>query len=189
MSTAMHEWPRRHRITVEHFYRMGEAGLFDDHERVELVNGEIIDVPPMGSRHAGTVHQLAEVLAAVLGARAFVRSQLPLRLSDDSEPLPDIAVVMPRDDHYKTSHPTAADARLVIEVSESTLRYDRGVKAPLYAAYNVPELWVVDLTANKVHVYRSPVSGKYSIAETAELGLLTIAALPGVEVDLTPLNR
>src|SRR5512134_774981 len=109
MSTAMHEWPRRHRITVEHFYRMGEAGLFGANERVELINGEIIDVPPMGSRHAGSLEQLASALAAAVATRAIVRQQLPLRLGEDSEPQPDIVVATARADHYKASHPTAAD--------------------------------------------------------------------------------
>jgi Uma2 family endonuclease len=93
MSTAMHEWPQRHRISVEHFYRMAEAGLFEADERVELVDGEIIDMPPHASRHAGTIDQLARLLTSSLDARAIVRQQLPLTLGEYSEPVPDIAVV------------------------------------------------------------------------------------------------
>jgi Uma2 family endonuclease len=189
MSTVMQEWPRRHRITVEHYYRMAEAGLFAEDERVELINGEIIDVPPMGSRHAGTVAQLADVLSRAVGGRAMVRAQLPVRLSDDSEPEPDIAVVRFRSDYYKSSHPTAADVLLLIEVSDSTLRYDREIKVPLYAQHEIPEIWIVDLPAAEVHFYRSPANGKYAaVSSTAEPGITSIAALPGAAVDLSALR-
>lgn len=186
MSTAMHEWPRRHRITVEHFYRMAEVGLFEDSARVELVNGEIIDVPPMGSLHAGTLYRVASALSAALGARAMVRQQLPLRLNEDSEPLPDIAVVRPRSDHYTAGHPVAADVWLVIEIADSTLRYDRDIKTRVYARAGVPEVWIVDLRADRVHVYRSPSTDKYELTETVRLGRLALAAFAGVEIDLAP---
>jgi Uma2 family endonuclease len=184
----MHEWPRRHRITVEHFYRMGEAGLFGANERVELINGEIIDVPPMGSRHAGSLEQLASALAAAVGTRAIVRQQLPLRLGEDSEPQPDIVVATTRADHYKASHPTAADVLLLVEISDSTLRYDREIKVGLYAHHEVPEVWVVDLQGKQVHCYRSPVRGQYATVATVELGRLSLAGLAGVAVDLAPLG-
>jgi Uma2 family endonuclease len=184
MSTVMHEWPQRHRITVEHFYRMAEAGLFDHSARVELVNGEIIDVPPMGSRHASTVHRIAAALSTALGVRAMVRQQLPLRLSVDSEPLPDIAVVVPRADDYASAHPTASDTWLVVEVGDSTLRYDREVKTVLYARFNVPEVWVVDLQENRIHVNRSPSNAEFRVVETVEFGRLSVNVLGGVEIDL-----
>ena len=114
MSTLMQEHlPRRHRITVEHFYRMAEAGLFAEDERVELIDGEIIDVPPMGHHHAGVVGYLVELLVRSLGPRAIVRPQLPLRLGEHSEPLPDIAVAKPREDHYlrRSSHGGRCHAR------------------------------------------------------------------------------
>ena len=103
MSTLMPELPQRHRITVEHFYRMADAGVFADGERVELVEGEIVDVPRMGSRHGGTLDHLARLLATTVGNRALVRQQLPIRLDPDSEPLPDIAVTTFRSDHYKAA--------------------------------------------------------------------------------------
>jgi Uma2 family endonuclease len=98
MSIAMHEWPRRHRISVEHYYRMAEAGLFAADERVELIDGEIVDMPPMGTRYAGKLARLVDILAAAIGTRGMVRVQLPLRLGEESEPQPDIAVVVPRAD-------------------------------------------------------------------------------------------
>jgi Uma2 family endonuclease len=187
MSTATHGWPRRHRITLEHFYRMAAAGVFDESERIELVNGVIIDVPPMGGRHASTLQQVASALSVALAARAMVRQQLPLLLSVDSEPLPDIAVVVPRADHYLSAHPTAADSRLVVEISDSTQRYDREIKIALYAGANVPEVWIVDSEANRVHAYRSPVNAEYAVVETCEFGRLALSAVTGVEVDLAPL--
>ena len=119
MSIAMQEWPRRHRITVEHYYRMAEAGLFAEDARVELIDGEIIDMPPMGSRHAGRLERFGALLSAAVAGRALVRQQLPIRLSNDSEPQPDVAVVTPRDDHYESSHPIALDVLLLVEVSDA----------------------------------------------------------------------
>jgi Uma2 family endonuclease len=127
MSTAMQEWPRRHRITVEQFYRMGDVGLFAPDERMELIEGEIIDMAPIGASHAYWVERLGTTLIAVLGSRAIVRAQLPVRLGETSEPQPDIAVVAPRADHYRAAHPTAADALLLVEISHSTLV--RGTRA------------------------------------------------------------
>src|SRR5688572_4539168 len=114
MGTALQEWPRRHRITVEQFYRMGDVGLFAPDERMELIEGEIIDMAPIGASHAYWVERLGEVLTRALGSRAMVRRQHPVWLGPYSEPQPDIAVVAPRADHYRSAHPTAADALLLV---------------------------------------------------------------------------
>lgn len=188
MSSAMQEWPRRHRITVDHYYRMADAGLFAPDERVELINGEIIDMRPMGSRHASALEQLLSDLKAALGAHAFVRPQLPLRLSDDSEPQPDIAVVVPRVDRYRKAHPGPSETLLVVEISQATLRYDREVKVPLYARHGIAEAWVIDLGANRLHAFSSPRDGTYRVAETAALGSRLLVAVPGVTIDLAPLS-
>lgn len=187
MSSLMHELPRRHRITVEHFYRMAEAGLFAEDERVELVDGEIIDVPPMGHRHAGVVQFLAKLLVDCLADRALVRPQLPVRLGDDSEPLPDIAVIKPRADFYFDSHPTAKDVVIIVEISSTTLGFDRNVKVPMYARHGVAEVWVVDVTAEKLYRYRAPQEGEYT--DTATLPLTGRMPLDALErdIDLQPL--
>ena len=188
MTTRMHELPQRHRITVEHFYRMAEAGLFGEDERVELIDGEVIDVPPMGHRHAGTLDHLARLLADAVQPHAIVRQQLPLRLGLDSEPLPDVAIVKPRRDYYKGSHPTPADALFVVEVSSTTLRFDLDVKVPIYARHGVAEAWVLDVGGEQVHYYRSLRDAAYTVSGTAALsGPLAITAL-GIEIDLTPLG-
>jgi Uma2 family endonuclease len=187
MSQLMHELPRRHRITVEHFYRMAEAGLFAEDERVELIEGEIIDVPPMGHSHAAVVGHLVEILMSSFGARAIVRSQLPLRLGERSEPLPDIVVAKPRKDRYYDAHPTAADVVLVVEVSSTTLRFDRNTKVPMYARHGVAEVWVLDVGGRQLHRYVSPRDDDYSATSTMPLAArVPIDVLAG-EIDLNPL--
>jgi Uma2 family endonuclease len=189
MSILMQEWPRRHRITVQHYYRMAEAGLFAEDQRVELIDGEIIDMPPMGSRHAGTLEQLASMLSAAIEERAIVRQQLPVRLGDDSEPQPDIAVVKARSDHYKASHPTAADVLLLVEISDTTLRYDRDVKLELYAQRGVAEVWIVDLQGGRAQFNRMPANGKYTeVSVTDAPGITSVALLSGTVVDLSLLR-
>jgi Uma2 family endonuclease len=183
----MHELPQRHRITVEHFYRMAEVGLFAENERVELIEGEIIDVPPMGHAHAAVVGYLVELLMRSVGTQAIVRSQLPLRLGEDSESLPDILIARARDDWYFNAHPTAADVVLVVEVSSTTLRFDRNVKVPMYARHGVPEVWVLDVGGQQVHRYRSPKDGQYSSATAVPLAALVPLDTLGCELDLRSL--
>lgn len=185
----MHEWPRRHRITVENYHRMAEAGLFAPDARVELVNGEIIDMPPIGSRHAGTTAQLADLLSAAVGERGMVRVQSPIRLSDDTEVQPDVAVVRVRDDYYRTRHPRAADVLLLVEVSDSTLRFDRDVKVSLYARAGIPEVWVVDLQSEAIHFHLAPTEERYAtLASVESPGQISIRSIPGISVDLSKLE-
>lgn len=187
MSIAMHEWPRRHRISVEQYYRMAEAGLFAPDERVELIDGGIVDMPPMGPRHAAKLSLLADLLRAAVGDRGMVRIQLPLRLGESSEPQPDIAVVLPRGDYYERHHPTGADTLLAIELSDTTLAFDRDVKAPLYVEHGVPECWVLDLPANRLIRFRRKADGE-AVATESDFGPIGIAPLPGITVDLEPLR-
>ena len=187
MSIAMHEWPRRHRISVEHYYRMAEAGLFGPDERVELIDGEIVDMPPMGTRHAAKLSRLVEILSAAVGDRAIVRVQLPLRLGEASEPQPDVAVVVPRADYYDQRHPGAADTLLAIEVSDTTLRFDSEIKAPLYIRHGVPEACILDLRANRLLRFRLSAADRELVAAESDLGPIGIDALPGITVNLEPL--
>ena len=181
----MQEWPQRHRITVDRYHLMAEAGVFEHDARVELIEGEIIDMPPIGSRHAGKASRLADFLTAAIGGRAIVRTQWPVRLSEHSEVQPDLAVVKFRDDYYESTHPTADDALLLIEVSDTTLQYDRNVKASLYARCGVPELWIVDLQADVIHVHRSPLDGRYlEVSSLADSAVAAVALLPGVTIEV-----
>lgn len=186
MRPSMENWLPRHRITVDEYYRMAEVGLLAPDARVELIEGEIIDMAPIGSRHGGTLTQLQDLLTRAVGARAIVRVQLPVRVSKFSEPQPDIALVTPRADYYKSRHPTAADTLLIVEVSDTTFRYDRQIKVPLYARHGIPEVWIVDLKSRQMHLFRSPSSEGYADAvSSAEPGTRKIAALPDVQVDLS----
>ena len=182
----MNDWIPRHRITVDEYYRMAEVGILPPDARVELIEGEIIDMAPIGSGHGGTVAQVAQLLQDAARGRAQVFVQSEIRLSDISEPQPDFALVRPRADFYKKKHPGPLDTFLIIEVSESTLRYDREVKAPLYARHGVPEYWVIDLKGRQVRFFRSPDSGQYAdVSSTGTPGVVAPVALPEVKIDLT----
>jgi Uma2 family endonuclease len=186
MSVAMNDWIPRHRITVDEYYRMAEVGILPPDARVELIEGEIIDMAPIGTGHGGTVMQLTQLLLDAARGRVQVFVQSPERLSDISEPEPDFALVKPRADFYKKKHPGPDDTFLIIEVSESSLRYDVQVKAPLYARHGVPEYWIIDLEGRQVRFFRSPESGQYAdVTSTDAPGVVAPAALPDVQIDLT----
>jgi Uma2 family endonuclease len=188
MGTPLEDWPRRHRITVEDYYRMAETGVLAPDARVELIEGEIIDMPPIGSIHGSVVDKLALWLIRALGDRAIVRVQGAVRLSDISEPEPDLAVLEQRTDFYHRAQPNGSETLLVIEVSDSTLRYDRDVKVPLYARHGVRETWIVDIPHSQLLCYSAPANGRYAreIA-ISQLGGISLAALPDVSLDLAGL--
>ena len=188
MSHAPTEDPRRHRLTVADYHRMGEVGILEPDARVELIDGEIIDMPPMGFRHSGTVDKLTRLLVTACGEAAIVRVQSSIRLSNYSEPQPDVALLRPRDDFYTTSPAAPANVLLVIEVAASSQRYDRVVKLPLYARHGIAEVWLMDLEAGRVLRHRQPQGGKYLATDQPDLGSpLEIAALPETRLDLSTL--
>jgi len=149
--------PSRHLISVDAFHRMGETGILGPRDRVELIDGEIIDMSPIGVLHAAIVDLLARHFGRRAGESVLVRCQNPLRLDDISEPEPDIAILRPRADFYMTAHPGAADVLLVIEVADTSLAYDLGTKVPLYARHGIPEVWVIDAATRQARVFRRPV--------------------------------
>jgi Uma2 family endonuclease len=191
MTAAPHEERiAYHRITVDQYYRMAEVGLLTADERVELIDGVIIDMAPIGSRHAGALRRLNRLLTAAVGTRAIVSGQLPLRLGRSSEPQPDLALLRPRDDFYEAEHPRAEDVLLLIEVSVTSARYDREVRVPLYARSRIPEVWVADLTTATLLIHRSPDGVSYSdVVALRTPGVIELAAIPGVRVDLSELLR
>ncbi len=143
--------PRR-KFTREEYYRIAEAGLFNG-ERVELIEGEIVQMSPIGPAHGETATLVAELLWRLFGEGYRVRVQMPLSLGD-SEPQPDVAVVPGKPGDYRDAHPTSAV--LVVEVAQSSLEYDREVKGRLYAQAGIPEYWLVNLEERCVEVYRDP---------------------------------
>ncbi|HVY66785.1 MAG TPA: Uma2 family endonuclease [Gammaproteobacteria bacterium] len=180
--------PRRHRLSVADYYRMAEVGILRPDERVELIDGEIIDMAPIGSRHNATVTRLATILHKAVGDKAIVQTRGSVSLGAYSEPEPDIAVLHPRADFYWSAHPRAAEIQLIVEVAESSLRFDRDVKLPLYARHNVGETWLVDVDSRRVIRHRKPAQGKYTWVDEPDLGSpLEIEAIDGVRVDLREL--
>ena len=183
--SAAADLPRRHRLTVADYYRMAEVGILEPEARVELIDGEIIDMPPPGSPHAATVHYLNELLVRAVEGRASVLVQNPVRLSEYSEPQPDLALLRRRDDFYRERHPQADDVLLIIEVAATSLRFDRETKLPLYARHGIPEMWLVDLGSRRLSRYRAPQQGSYTLVDEPDFGTaLDVSALSGVAVDL-----
>lgn len=185
MSTVTDAWFHRHRIDVDEYYRMAEVGLFAPGARVELIQGEIIDMVPIGSPHASVVNALARLFFQAVDDRAMVAVQQPVRLDQRSEPQPDLALVKPRADFYRAAHPGPADVLLLIEVSDTTLRYDRDIKLPLYASHAIPEVWLFDIDSNVVHRMQQPINGAYATTAVLQGGVIEPGLLPGVSIDLT----
>jgi Uma2 family endonuclease len=181
----------QHRLTVDDYYRMGEAGILEPDSRVELIDGVIIDMAPMGSRHAYVVAELVlRLISAIerLGIAAEVRCQLPVRLGTYSEPEPDLAVVVRRGKAYSERHPVAHDVLLLIEVCDSSAAYDRRVKVPLYARHGIRECWVLDLSAKQLQVCRDPYEGRYrDTLDANRLIAQPVQALPDLSIDLEDL--
>jgi Uma2 family endonuclease len=190
MSVAMKDLPRRHGITVDEYYRMAETGEIAPDARVELIEGEIIDMPPIGSPHGAMDSRLNALLVQAFGQRAIVRVGLPIRLGNMSEPQPDFSVVLPRPDFYYERHPTAADTLVAIEVSVTRLSFDLGRKRALYARHGIPELWVIDLKRSRLNLFRRPSGDEY--LETSVLDAprtMSIERLPDASLDLSSLWR
>lgn len=140
---------------------MAEAGILHEDDRVELIDGEILELSPIGSRHAACVSRLVTALIRAVGDRAIVGPQNPVRFPSDTEPQPDVALLKPRDDFYASAHPGPEDVLLLVEVSDATLAYDRGEKLGLYASTGIPEYWIADLNAGKIEVFSRLVNGEY----------------------------
>lgn len=186
MSTMSEDLPHRHRITVDEYYRMAQRGSFAPEARMELIDGEIIDVAPIGSLHMAVVDRLQEVLTLTFTGRAIVRIQGAVRLGDLSMPQPDVVLLKRRDDFYSRTFATAADALLVVEASDTTLRYDLDRKVSLYARHAVAEAWVIDVQSKRVHTFRAPQAGVYTETSVIESpGSVVISQLSDATVDLS----
>ncbi|MGH9126744.1 MAG: Uma2 family endonuclease [Acidimicrobiales bacterium] len=168
-------------ITVGEYYRMAEDGALAPGQRVELIDGEVVEMSPIGSRHAATVDELTRLLVPLAGHLAVVRIQNPVRLSDLTELQPDIALVRPRADRYLNNHPVPADVQLIIEVADTSQRFDRTTKRPMYAAAGIVEVWIVDLVAGLVEIATDPGPNGYrSIRQVGRNATITPTAGPGM---------
>jgi Uma2 family endonuclease len=177
--------PARHRYDVDAFHRMAEAGIFGEGDRIELIDGDLIDMAPIGSEHAANVNVLVQALVIACAGRAIVSPQNPIRLDRMSEPQPDLAVLRSRDDFYAGACPGPADVLLLIEVADSSLKFDRGVRLPLYARAGIGKVWIVDLTRRVVEAYRAPTGKGYAEATTHRTGeAVALALAPDIVVHL-----
>ena len=182
----------RRRFTADEYQRMGRAGILGDDDRVELLEGEIVEMAPIGSRHQATVIRLTKLFSTRVSDQALLSVQGPVRLGEDSEPQPDILLLRSRTDFYESAHPEPDDVLLLIEVSDTSTEYDREVKLPLYARYGIAEVWLVGLEAGTVEAFRSPTDRGYQEATQWERGQrLSSIAFPQLDVavdDILPRN-
>jgi Uma2 family endonuclease len=167
---------------------MGDAGVFRPDARTELIDGEIIEMAPIGAPHAGITKRLIDIFARQIGNAAIIDAQDPVVLGTSSEPQPDLALLRPREDFYVKSHPRSGDVLLLIEISDTTLTYDRDTKIPLYAQAGVREVWLIDINGRHLDVYRQPEEGRYTTQIRAtDIGRMRAEALSGVTLDLATL--
>jgi Uma2 family endonuclease len=168
-------------FTLDEYYRMAEAGIFDPDSRFELIEGEIVEMSRVGNHHIACVNRANAVFATTLAGKAIVSVQNPLPLSNYTEPKPDIVLLKPRADYYLEKRLAPEDTYLVIEISDTTLRYDRDRKLPLYAKSGVSEFWIEDLKAGVIFVYRNPGPKTYSTSLVVRRGdSISIAAFPEI---------
>ena len=180
--------PTRHRLDVDAYYKMAEAGIFSEPSRVELIEGDVIDMTPIGSGHAGNTNRLVRAFArAAADGSVLLTVQTPLRLDRYTEPQPDVMLLRPRPDDYKGGHPSAPDVLLLVEVSDGSLAHDRSTKLRLYAQFGVPEVWVVDIPGGAVEVYREPKDGAYARSERLTARRLSPALVPQIAIDVAKL--
>lgn len=151
------------RFNSREFHRMTDAGIFGEDDRLELVEGEIVEMAPIGPRHAACVLRLTTLLAKMVGDRALVSVQNPVQLDSQSELYPDVAVLRHRSDQYAQSLPRPADVILLIEVADTSIEFDRTMKVPRYAQAAIPEVWLVDLPNSQIHVYTDRTASGYRV--------------------------
>jgi Uma2 family endonuclease len=172
---------RRRRFTREEYHRMAEAGILHEDDRVELIEGEIVHMTPIGRRHAACVAELNRLLVPAVGQRALLWPQNPITLPNETEPQPDIVLLRPRADRYLQDDAHPEDVLLLVEVADTSHRYDRLVKLPLYGRAEVPEVWIVDLPGAAIEVYRHPTPTGYSHVErVGRGGIVAPSAFPDI---------
>jgi Uma2 family endonuclease len=168
-------------FTVDEYYRMADAGILAPEDRVELIDGEIIQMSPIGSRHFARVSRANRLFVLAFVGRAVVSVQQPLQLNNYTEPEPDITLLKFRTDDYEEKKAVADDALLVMEVSDTSLRFDREIKLPRYAAAGIPEVWIENLVNDELLVYRHPINGIYQTILSLRSGdSVSVIAFPDV---------
>ncbi|MCU0543809.1 MAG: Uma2 family endonuclease [Oscillatoriaceae cyanobacterium Prado104] len=176
---------QRRLFTVQEYHLMAEAGVFSPDDRVELIEGEIIVMAAIGTRHASCVKRLVRRFSAIPEEIAIVGAQDPIQLTERTQPQPDVVLLQFRADYYATAHPMPDEVLLLVEVSDSTVDFDRDVKVPNYARSGIQEVWLWDLEENCVEVYREPTANSYSFMQKLERGaIISPLAFPEFEVSI-----
>lgn len=180
--------PARWRVSIEQYHKMAAAGVFAPEDRVELIEGDIIAMTPIGSRHADILDVLNEYLVLGLNRRAQLGPGHPLDLGSHSEPQPDLLLLKRRRGGYRRAHPKAEDVLLAVEIGDSTLAVDQGVMRDLYASHGIAEYWVVDVPGSQVWVYRSPVKGVFQDVRQLHAGdRLSPQSFPDIQIPVADL--
>ena len=177
--------PLRRRFTVAEYYGIVNGGILAENDRVELLDGDLIAMPPIGDWHAASVNRLNNLMLPLLRQRAIMSVQNPARLDNINEPIPDIMLLRWRDDFYSNGHPTPADVRLLIEVSDTSVDYDRNAKLTAYARAGIPEVWIVSRQDRRIEAYTEPAGGEYSNVQYVGHGeSIAPGTLPDVVVEI-----
>ena len=180
--------PQNRAFTVSEYYRMVEADILTEEDRVELIAGQIVAMSPIGSRHAACVKRLNLLIGKMVGDSMLIGVQDPIRLDAYSAPEPDLVLLRPRADFYAEAHPSAADVLLAVEVADTSVDYDREVKLPLYAQTGLPEVWLIDLQKGRIEVFARLQGGAYQqrveVTADATLTSPTIPQLALAAADL-----
>ena len=167
---------QKHFFTVDEYYLMAQSGVFAQDDRIELIEGEVIEMSPIGKHHSGCVNRLNKLLNRDIGELVVVSVQNPISIDHFSEPQPDVALLKPRADFYSNSHPTPTDVLLAIEVAETSVDYDRGVKMALYARAGIPEAWLIVLARDLIEVHSQPKNGKYQKIQRLKRGKTIVSS-------------
>lgn len=176
-------FPQKHLTDLAEWHRMGEAGIFPPNTHLELIEGEILTMAPIGFNHAGHLNRLNHLFNRLLNDQTVISIQNPIQLGDISEPEPDFVLLRPEISFYSNRHPKAEDVLLLVEVSDSTLRFDRNQKMRLYATYNIPEYWIVNLIDDCLEVFRQPQDGEYlNQTVLSKADSLNLHVLPSIQI-------
>lgn len=177
--------PTKHLTNLDEWRRLGEANIFPPGSRIELINGEILDMAPIGFNHSGHLNRLNKLLTKLAPDDVVTSIQNPLQLGDLSEPEPDFMLLKPNADSYTTRHPTADDVLLLIEVADTSLQFDQNQKLRLYARHGIPEYWLLNLNDVCLEVYRKPIGEVYAEKTTLYTGdNITLSQLPDISIQI-----
>ena len=176
---------RKHLTDIDEWRKLGEANIFPPDSRIELIEGEIFEMAPIGSNHAGHLKSINKFFTKLVPDNLFTSVQDPLQLGDLSEPEPDFMLLKPDVDGYKTRHPIADDVLLLIEIADSSLNFDQNQKLRLYAMHNIPEYWLLNLIDNCLEVYRKPKGEVFAEKTTLYVGdSVTLSILPDISIQV-----